>query len=224
MSDLGAFNALFWRIYSTVYDVIWDSPLTGTLAQISASHLPPAGVVVDLGCGTGLMTRDRSQHVIGVDASAEMLTRAKRKQRIDRAVLGPADETGLPSGSASAVLACNLLHLHSEPSAVIDEALRLCSPTGRIFLCWPLDEPDTDVIFRLDCRLGRSMPSAIFADLMRRLIGIAAALTRTSRRTSSSIQQALDGTQGFEIELDTVVHQCQRIVVLRPLQSPVGCS
>ncbi len=41
MSDLGAFNALFWRIYSTVYDVIWDSPLTGTLAQISASHLPP---------------------------------------------------------------------------------------------------------------------------------------------------------------------------------------
>ncbi|MBT8162590.1 class I SAM-dependent methyltransferase [Arthrobacter sp. GN70] len=216
MGDHPAYNAFFWRIYAIVYDLIWDSPLTDTLAQISTSHLPSACTVVDLGCGTGLMTRQLSQHVIGVDASPAMLTRATRKQRIDRGVHAPVHETGLESGCASAVLTCNVLHLVPDPRGVINEALRLCSPAGTIFFCWPLDEPDTDTIFQLERRLGRSAPRAVLAHALRQLIGIAAALTRTPRRTSASIEQVLSRTQGLEVVFDTILHGCQRVMVLRP--------
>jgi SAM-dependent methyltransferase len=211
-----AATTFFWSFYAAVYDLIWDSPITLALANVAETHLPGAGTVVDLGCGTGLLTRDRSQYSIGVDANRAMLTRAIRRRRIDLAVHGWADVTGLPTSTANAVIVSNVLHLHPKPRAVITEALRICAPSGRVFLCWPLDDPDTDSVFLLDSRLGRSIASAMLAHGLRRLIGIVAVLTRTSRNSSASIEHALHDAAGYDVVLDTVLHDCQRIVILVP--------
>lgn len=210
-----AANALFWSFYAAVYDLVWDSPITLALAKVAEIYLPGDGIVVDLGCGTGLMTRDRAQSSIGVDTNRAMLTRAIRSHRIDLAVHGQADATGLPTGTANAVIVSNVIHLHPEPRAIITEALRICAPCGLVFFCWPLDEPDTDSVFLLDLRLGRHIASAMLAHGLRRLIGIVAVLTRTSRNSSASIEHALHDTAGYDVVLDTVLHDCQRIVILR---------
>jgi SAM-dependent methyltransferase len=47
-------------------------------------------------------------------------------------VKGEAAWTGLPTGSADAVVLCGVLSLISEANAVLDEAARLLSPTGHL--------------------------------------------------------------------------------------------
>jgi SAM-dependent methyltransferase len=217
-----ATRSFFWPLYATVYDLIWDSPLTDALAEVVVNGVPSDGLLIDLGCGTGLMTRSHAGHTIGVDTSAAMLTRATASHRIDEAVLARAEATGLPEGIASAVVVSNVLHLHPEPRVVIEEALRLCTPAGRIFLFWPLDEPTTDAIFEIDRLLGRAVPSALLANALRRLVGVVAALTRTSRTASARIEQAVVEADGHEIVLDTVLLGCQRFVILRPSSTAVS--
>ncbi len=209
----------FWTAYAAVYDTVWDSPLTRALAEAAEEVLPVGGTIVDLGCGTGLLTRARTAETIGVDTSAAMLHRALARRRIDRALLRPAERTGLPAGSAGGVIAGNLLHLHPEPRAVVEEALRLCAPEGTAFLCWPLDGPDTTAIHRLDRALGRAALSASRANALRRLVGIGAALTRTTRTPSPEIERAVrEAAAGVaEVVLDATLLGCQRVVVLRPV-------
>ena len=59
-------------------------PFADLLARVALDR--PAGLVVDLGCGSGeltagLLTRWPSASVIGVDSSAEMIASAERLRR-----------------------------------------------------------------------------------------------------------------------------------------------
>lgn len=213
-------HAAFWSLYAALYDAIWDSPLTRALADAADAHTREADSIVDLGCGTGLMTSSRSAHVTGVDASAAMLRRAVRKGRIRRAVQEPVEDTGLHDAVADAVLLCNVLHLHPAPDAVLREAERLCRPGGAVFLCWPLDGIDTATVYRADRQLGRGLMSARSAHMMRALVGITAALTGTRRIASSIIEQAVFASNGLDVAKDAEVAGCQRVVVLRKHSSP----
>lgn len=95
--------------------------------------LPPAArVVVDVGCGTGIVTRHltgRQRLVVGVDRSTGMIRLASGRL-LGRAVLG--DATGLPirSGSVDAVLMIWLLHLLTDAEPVLAEGARVLRPGG----------------------------------------------------------------------------------------------
>ncbi|WP_171042449.1 class I SAM-dependent methyltransferase [Sinomonas gamaensis] len=210
----------FWSLYATVYDAIWASPLTEALAAAAETHTGHASTVVDLGCGTGLMTSRQRAHVLGVDRSPAMLRRAIQRNRIDQGLLvGRIEATGLPSASAECVLLCNVLHLHPDPRAVLREAKRLCRPDGIIFVCWPLDGIDALSVYRIDRSLGRALISAKTAHTLRGLIGIAAAFTGTQRYAGEAVEQAIFGSSEIEILRDQMMANCQRIVVIRR-QSP----
>lgn len=106
----------------------------------------PAGDVVEFGCGTGLYTRivaRRCANVIAIDRSAPMAAEARHALAGVRNVVvqaGDATATGLPAGSADAVVAVNLLHIVPDPGGVLAEARRLLRPDGVLIVADASDD------------------------------------------------------------------------------------
>lgn len=126
-----------YRLWSETY----DQPLRlfpveePTMLRLIDS-LPPS-VVLDSACGTGRYSAylvDRGHRVIGVDRSAEMLTRARRK--LTEVEFREGDLTALPLESDSvdaAVCALALVHL-ADIHEALAELARVVRSGGRIIL------------------------------------------------------------------------------------------
>jgi SAM-dependent methyltransferase len=120
-----------------------DGPLAGRLANLSAavSRYAQAGDrVLDLGCGTGELTRALAAaglRVAGCDISTQMLLRAPRDRGEGagwvRLELG---WRRLPFGSAAfdVVVAASVLEYVVDPAAVLRECARVLRPGG-VVLC-----------------------------------------------------------------------------------------
>jgi len=77
-----------------------------------ASRAPATAMAVDLGCGNGQASCGLAEHftqVIALDPSREQIAQAEAHPRIAYAVAA-AEQTGLPSASADAVLAAQSFH------------------------------------------------------------------------------------------------------------------
>lgn len=202
-----------------MYDRIWDSPLTERVADALLERSRATGAVVDLGCGTGLVSRrflSAGRPVIGVDGSQAMLKRATRRGRITSAHLAPVERTGLPSDSAPTVVLSNVLHLHPEPTAVLDEARRIAGPEGRIVISWPNELATHEFLISADLRSGRSLLSTVVAHVLR--TGVARfAVALQARTTPSEALELLVGQRAhsFSVSSSTVAG-CQRVVVIGP--------
>jgi len=124
---------------------VWDSVRESVLGP--AAHLErlveAAGVgatVADLGTGTGILLGQlapRFEHVIGVDASQEMLDEARR--RVDEAAvpgvelrLGRLEHLPLADGEADAMIANLVLHHVADPPGALREIRRGLSRGGRL--------------------------------------------------------------------------------------------
>lgn len=92
--------------------------------------------VVDLGTGTGCMARGFARNgcrVVGIDISGELLEQA-RQLDAEAAVgveyrVAPAEDTGLPAGSADVVAAGQCWHWFDRDRAIA-EVVRLLDPQG----------------------------------------------------------------------------------------------
>lgn len=111
------------------------APRAEAAAAALTTLLPPgAATLLDLGCGTGIVTTRLTRpglRVLGADASHGMAAMARRRG----IPVALADATRLPvrSGSLDAVSAIWLLHLLRAPGlvpAVIAEAARVLRPGG----------------------------------------------------------------------------------------------
>ncbi|MEP6860115.1 MAG: methyltransferase domain-containing protein [Deltaproteobacteria bacterium] len=100
--------------------------------------------VVDLACGTGIVAcriAGTGAAVIGVDASADQLARAKQRAS-DEAVpvtwlMRDFTSTTLKSASADLVTCQQGLQFATDRAAVVSEARRLLASGGRaVFSCW----------------------------------------------------------------------------------------
>jgi len=98
--------------------------------------LEPRDHVLEIGCGTGIITLGIASHVAsvtGTDISPEMIAVAQGKaqsQDADNVTFRVADGYALPfdDGSFDAVLIFNTLHVVKEPEALLAEAHRLLKP------------------------------------------------------------------------------------------------
>jgi SAM-dependent methyltransferase len=119
--------------------------VTEILTQLA--QVPRPGLVVDIGCGTGLSTRlwaGRAERVVGVEPNADMRGQAQR------ATTGPAmagvsyqegssTRTGLPDGCADIVTCVQSLHW-MDPVPTFAEIARILRDGGVFAACdcdWP---------------------------------------------------------------------------------------
>lgn len=117
---------------------------TGVLRQwmaLVAAHAPPdAGVILDLGCGTGRFSGPLAQQfnatVVGVDPSEKMLREAGKKIGAPRVCYarGIAEAIPVNADSADLVFASMVFHHFRDPFQVARECGRVLRPRGRVFL------------------------------------------------------------------------------------------
>jgi ubiquinone/menaquinone biosynthesis C-methylase UbiE len=119
----------------TMRESAWRTPLVEQAMEGNP------GSVLDLGCGTGLLTaelagRAAEARIVGVDADPEALARARA--RLGDAELVQARAQALPfeAGSFDRVVSSLVFHhlMPSDKGAALAEARRVLSPGGRLHL------------------------------------------------------------------------------------------
>jgi SAM-dependent methyltransferase len=184
--------------------------------------------VVDIGCGTGLMSiglRERGAFVVGVDNSSAMLARALGRRRIDSPIKALAHVIPLERQSADAVIVAAILHLHADPSSVIREALRIVKPGGPVVVTSPVPDLSPARMYGIDRLHGRGAGSAAVAHLLRLWVGIQGSRSRgpvaarargiAEVDVAAELRASQANTPGFEIRSLGVVGGAQRLWVLR---------
>ena len=105
-------------------------------AAIAKAHLPPNAVVADVGTGTGFVAAGlaaQAKHVVGFDASPNMLAVARRNlAQFDNVEFREATGDQLPVSNEmfDGVFANMYLHHAPDPLATIKEMTRTLKPDG----------------------------------------------------------------------------------------------
>lgn len=128
---------------SDVYDAT-RSPPDAALADAIVAGLRHRAIasVLEIGVGTGRIAgplEERGVGVVGVDASANMLAKARAK-RLSNLVRGDAYHLPFRDGSVDATLFVHVLHMLDEPVAALREACRV-GRRGALALVRPPGEP-----------------------------------------------------------------------------------
>lgn len=134
----------------------WD----GIAEVVTALRLAPGGTLLDLACGRGgyglEVARRTGARLVGVDFSAEAVRQATALAGRDASstatfLVGDLAATGLPDGSADAVLCIDAVQFADDPAAVYTELRRVLRPGGRVALTsWEaVDASDDHVPERL---------------------------------------------------------------------------
>ena len=104
------------------------------------SGIVPGTRVVDVGCGTGLVTSELVQRgcaVTGVDASAAMLARARAREPRASFLLARAEALPFPDQAFDAATSAQAFHWFEQPRALA-ELVRVVRPGGIIAIWWKL--------------------------------------------------------------------------------------
>jgi SAM-dependent methyltransferase len=142
MSDVAGFNPT--GRFSGLADVYAkhrpDYPAAAVEHIIRQCALTGDAMLVDVGCGTGISTRQFAAHgiqVIGVEPNDAMRARADAEPGPGtiRYVKGTAEATNLPDGCATAVLAAQAFHWFDAPAA-LREFHRVLRPACCVALMW----------------------------------------------------------------------------------------
>lgn len=117
--------------------------------------LPPTSTVVDLGAGTGKLTRllvSRFEDVVAVEPDPGMCRLLVTLCPEARVLSGSAEEIPLEDASVDAVFAAETFHLYDWERA-LEEIARVLRPGGTVVLMWNLPagptEPSLDALDRL---------------------------------------------------------------------------
>jgi len=135
----------FFSTRAATWDTKFGDDLPAYSAAIAQARIPPGGVVIDVGCGTGralpALRQAVGSHgtVIAVDLTPEMLRQARVKGRAAHAALILADAQHLPfaSASADAVFAAGLITHIPDTQAGLRQLARVTRPGGLLILFHP---------------------------------------------------------------------------------------
>ena len=135
-----------WDLAADDYETLWQAQLAEAQARMLARvALRPGETVLDVACGTGLVTLQAAQavgpqgRVIGVDLSARMVQAAEQRAHArglhnTRFARMDAEQLALADASSDVALcALGLMYL-PEPEQAVREMARVLRPGGRIGL------------------------------------------------------------------------------------------
>lgn len=142
-----------WDGRADAWDVVSRTPAFARFrdAIVAAAALTAESVVLDVGCGTGLVTLPSarlSRCAIGIDASATMLERLRAHAADEgigniRLIHGDMRRLPVPDASVDVVVSCYAFHHLSDDGKELAaaEAFRVLRPGGRLVV--------VDMMFRL---------------------------------------------------------------------------
>lgn len=132
----------FFGVRAATWDAKFGDDLPAYAAAVTAAALPPGGIVVDAGCGTGRALPalraavGPAGTVIGVDHTPQMLAKAREKGN-DGLVLADASRLPFAAGTVDAVFAAGLVMHLPDPVDGLRELARVTRPGGRLVLFHP---------------------------------------------------------------------------------------
>jgi SAM-dependent methyltransferase len=137
-------------------DEALDWLLPAAAGRTGPAGSPPALRVLDLGAGTGKLTRQlaaRGLDVVAVDPSEGMLAELNRVVPGVPTVNGSAEDVPLPDGSVDVVLMAQAWHW-VDPDRAVPEIARVLSPGGRLGVLWNVRDGGSGWIHRLEEIIG----------------------------------------------------------------------
>lgn len=135
-----------WDLAAPDYERLWHTPLApAQRALLDAARLVPGEQVLDVACGTGLVSFDAARavgprgRVLGVDLSDRMVEAAARRAALwrlqnTRFARMDAQALDLPDASVDVVLCALGLMYFAEAGRALAEMRRVLRPGGRIAL------------------------------------------------------------------------------------------
>ena len=138
----GAVRRSFFDLWSRFYDVgvvqraIYRPVHDAVLKEL---RWPPAHRIIDVGCGTGILTArlwtELDAHVVaGCDFSYGMLEQAADRSRAIGWMQGDALRLPVRDGAADAVVCTEAFHWFPDHDAALREFLRVLAPGGRLLV------------------------------------------------------------------------------------------
>jgi SAM-dependent methyltransferase len=135
----------FFAVRAATWDAKFGDDLPAYAAAVAEAALPPGGVAVDVGCGTGRALPalraavGPTGRVLGVDITPEMLAVAAERATPLRAglLLADACRLPLPDASADALFAAGLIAHLPDPLAGLRELARVTRCGGRLVIFHP---------------------------------------------------------------------------------------
>ena len=135
-----------WDLAAQDYEPLWQAQLAeAQVAMMALASLAPGNHVLDIACGTGLVSFEAARtvgphgYVLGVDLSRRMLDFAERRAgEVElsncRFVRMDAETLDLPDASYDVVLCALGLMYMPDPEQAVREMRRVLRPGGRIAL------------------------------------------------------------------------------------------
>jgi SAM-dependent methyltransferase len=178
-----------------------DYPAAAIHCIISTAQLGPQSLLVDIGCGTGISSRQFAAAgiaVLGLEPNDQMRAQAELAAPpvggpAPRYRTGHAEATGLPVSSADMVVAAQSFHWF-EPEAALREFHRLLRPGGWVALMWN-ERDEADEFTHAYSALLRATPEAPLMEGVRQRGGdalLASPLFRHAHRIVFPQEQPLD--------------------------------
>lgn len=137
-------ESMLWDRQASAYDnrnlKVYRDAYNLSIQKVRAA-LSPDQRVLDIGCGTGILSLGIAPFVASItatDTSPQMIAVAESKAEslsITNVEFRVCDGYALPYGDQAfnAVMLFNVLHLVNEPTALLHEAHRLLRPAGYLF-------------------------------------------------------------------------------------------
>lgn len=126
-----------WQSYSSVYDLMYDIPFIKKLRKHHVAAMRKCNVILDAGCGPGLITRDlalsKDKRVVGIDLSEDMLKQAAyRLKDFKNVELYHGDILDLPfdDDTFDGYISNNVLHFIDNPNKFFSEIMRVLKQGG----------------------------------------------------------------------------------------------
>ncbi len=132
-----------YRAFSGTYDVVFGPVFhIGRKEAVGAANTRPGQRILEVGVGTGLSLPffRKDSRVTGIDVSAEMLAKARRrvKQRkleyVDTLLEMDAENMTFPDNSFDSVIALYVASVVPDPARFAAEMRRVCIPGGTIVI------------------------------------------------------------------------------------------
>jgi len=124
------------------YDHHYDRPRGRCYHTHLSSHvmdvLPKKGLLLDIGCGTGLFVekyRTGEGTAVGLDLSRGMIQQARRRCKESEFVIGTGETIPFSDASFDAIASLLAFSYMRDPQAVLTEAFRVLKPNGTLAVC-----------------------------------------------------------------------------------------